>query len=141
MVDNIGNSTGHPGVWGLWGEDQRCRRRDALQAGGRRSRGVLKERGTPENLLLGGINFTLSNLNVFPYLLCQQGGSLREKHHLESKVRGAFLHFSNNCPFKLLLWKNGEKKTNISPFPATHTYIKLTLVSFFFNFFLPLSLK
>ena len=46
---------------------------------------------------------------------------------------------------KPLLWKRivyqtivggkNEKKTNISPFPATHTYIKLTFVSFFFNFF------
>ena len=27
--------------------------------------------------------------------------------------------------------KKGEKKTNISPFPATHTYIKVTLVRFF----------
>ena len=35
----------------------------------------------------------------------------------------------DNCPFKLLLGKKGKKK-NISPFPATHTYIKLTLVSF-----------
>ena len=34
----------------------------------------------------------------------------------------------DNCPFKLLLGKKGKKK-NISPFPATHTYIKLTLVS------------
>ena len=47
---------------------------------------------------------------------------------------------------KPLLWKRivyhtivgrkNEKKTNISPFPATHTYIKLTFVSFFFNFFI-----
>ena len=46
---------------------------------------------------------------------------------------------------KPLLWKRivyqtivggkNEKKTNISPFPATHTYIKLTFVSFFSIFF------
>ena len=34
-----------------------------------------------------------------------------------------------------------KKKTYISPFPATHTYIKLTLVSFVFLFFLHLSLR
>ena len=36
----------------------------------------------------------------------------------------------------LLLGKKTKKKTNISPFSATHTYIKLTFVSFFFNFFI-----
>ena len=46
-------------------------RRDALQAGRKRSRGVLKVRGTPEYLLLGGFDFTFSNLNVFPYPLRQ----------------------------------------------------------------------
>ena len=30
----------------------------------------------------------------------------------------------------------GRKKTTISPFPATHTYIKLTLVIFFLLLFL-----
>ena len=44
----------------------------------------------------------------------------------------------DNCLFKLLLGKKG-KKTNISPFLATHTNIKLTFVSFFFIFFLNLS--
>ena len=34
--------------------------------------GTLKERGTPENPLFGGFNFTLSNLNAFPYLLCER---------------------------------------------------------------------
>ena len=53
----------------LWGEDQRCRRSDALRAGGKRSRGVHKVRGTPEYLLLGGFSFTFSNLNVFLYPL------------------------------------------------------------------------
>ena len=33
---------------------------------------------------------------------------------------------------KLLLRKKRRKNTNISPFPATHTYMNLTLVSFFF---------
>ena len=35
----------------------------------------------------------------------------------------------------LLLGKKRRKKTNISPFPATHTYIKLTFVSFFSSIF------
>ena len=52
-----------------WGEDQRYRRRDSLQAGGKRSRGVFKKRGTSENFLLGGFNFIFSDLNVFPYPL------------------------------------------------------------------------
>ena len=34
--------------------------------------GVLEDRGTPENLLFRGFNFTLSNLNVGPYPLCQR---------------------------------------------------------------------
>ena len=34
-----------------------------------------------------------------------------------------------------------RKKTNISPFPATHTYIKLTFVSFFLLFFAPFPKK
>ena len=51
------------------------------------------------------------------------------------------LYSERELTIKLLLGKKTEKKTNISPFPATHTYIKLTLVSFFFNyFFLHLSL-
>ena len=71
--------TGHHGItiwtihsrplWWHWGEDQRCRWRDALRARGNRRRGVLKKRGAPEYLLLGGFNFTFSNLNVFPYPL------------------------------------------------------------------------
>ena len=40
----------------------------------------------------------------------------------------------DNCLFKLLLGKKG-KKTNISQFLASHAYIKLTFVSFFFLFF------
>ena len=36
-----------------------------------------------------------------------------------------------------IVWEKRKKKTNISPFPATHTYIKLTLVSFFLLFFAP----
>ena len=41
------------------------------------------------------------------------------------------LYSERELSIKLLL---GEK-TNISPFPATHTYIKLTFVSFFSFFF------
>ena len=58
-------------LWLHWGEDQRYRRRDVLRAGGKRCRGVLKARGTPEHLLLGGLDFTFSNLKVFPYPLRQ----------------------------------------------------------------------
>ena len=42
----------------------------------------------------------------------------------------------DNSLFKLLL----GKQTNISPFPATHTHIKLMFVSFFLNFFCTFSL-
>ena len=38
------------------------------------------------------------------------------------------------------LWgrcKKSKKKTNNSAFSATHTYIKLTLVSFFYSFYAP----
>ena len=49
------------------------------------------------------------------------------------------LTLKDNCLFELLLGTKG-KKTNISPFPATHTYIKLTFVSFFPFIFLHLSL-
>ena len=38
-------------------------------AGGTRSRGVHKERRTPEHLLLGRFDFPFSDLNVFPYPL------------------------------------------------------------------------
>merc|ERR1719237_163345 len=41
-----------------------------------------------------------------------------------------------NCLSNYCWGKKRKKKTNISPFPATHTYIKLTFVSFFFNFFI-----
>ena len=58
-------------LWWHWREDQRCRWRDVLHAGGKRSRGVLKVRGTPEYLLLRGFSFTFSYLNVFPYPLWQ----------------------------------------------------------------------
>ena len=45
------------------------------------------------------------------------------------------LYSERELSIKLLL---GEKtKKNISPFPATHTYIKLTFVSFFLPFFAP----
>ena len=40
------------------------------------------------------------------------------------------LTLKDNCLFELLLGKKG-KKTNISQFSATHTYIKLTFVRFF----------
>ena len=43
--------------------------------------------------------------------------------------------YSNYC------WGKKENKTNISPFSATYTYINLTFVSFFFLFFLHLSLS
>ena len=46
------------------------------------------------------------------------------------------LYSERELSIKLLLGEKNEKKTNISPFSATHTHIKLTLVSFFFNFFL-----
>ena len=36
-----------------------------------------------------------------------------------------------NCLSNYCWGKKRRKKTNISPFPATHTYIKLTFVSFF----------
>ena len=58
-------------VWWHWGEDQRCRRWDALRTG--RNREGVQDRGTPEYLLLWGFDFPLSNLNVFPYPLCQRG--------------------------------------------------------------------
>ena len=45
------------------------------------------------------------------------------------------LYSERELSIKLLLGEKTRKKTNISPFPATHTYIKLTFVSFFFNFF------
>ena len=45
------------------------------------------------------------------------------------------LYSERELSIKLLLGEKTRKKTNISPFSATHTYIKLTLVSFFFNFF------
>ena len=45
------------------------------------------------------------------------------------------LYSERELSIKLLLGEKRKKKTNISPFPATHTYIKLTFVSFFFNFF------
>ena len=56
-------------LWLHWGEDQRYRRRDSLQAWGKRSRGVFKKRGTSENFLLGGFNFIFSDLDIFPYPL------------------------------------------------------------------------
>ena len=46
------------------------------------------------------------------------------------------LYSERELSIKLLLGEKTKKKTNISPFPATHTYIKLTFVSFFFNFFI-----
>ena len=42
-----------------------------------------------------------------------------------------------NCLLNYCWGKKGKKKTNISPFPPTHTYMKLTLVSFFLPFFAP----
>ena len=45
------------------------------------------------------------------------------------------LYSERELSIKLLLGEKTKKKTNISPFPATHTYIKLTFVSFFFLFF------
>ena len=45
------------------------------------------------------------------------------------------LYSEREFPIKLSLGEKNEKKTNISPFSATHTYLKLTLVSFF-QFFL-----
>ena len=42
-----------------------------------------------------------------------------------------------NCLSNYCWGKKRRKKTNISPFPATHTYIKLTFVSFFQFFFAP----
>ena len=50
------------------------------------------------------------------------------------------LYSETELSIKLLLGKKTKKNTNISPFLATHTYIKLTLVSFFSIFFLHLSL-
>ena len=48
-------------LWWLWGEHQRYRGWDARRARGNRRRGVLKNRGTPEYLLLWGFNFTFLN--------------------------------------------------------------------------------
>ena len=45
------------------------------------------------------------------------------------------LYSERELSIKLLLGEKTREKTNISPFPATHTYIKLTFVSFFFQFF------
>ena len=45
------------------------------------------------------------------------------------------LYSERELSIKLLLGKKTKKKTNISLFSATHTYIKLTFVSFFFLFF------
>ena len=45
------------------------------------------------------------------------------------------LYSERELSIKLLLGKKAKKTTNISPFLATHTYIKLTLVSFFLIFF------
>ena len=50
-------------LWLHWGEDPLCR--------GKGGRQVLKQRRTPEHLLLGGFHFTFSNLNVFPGLDCK----------------------------------------------------------------------
>ena len=36
--------------------------------------------------------------------------------------------------YQTIVGERKETKTKISPFPATHTYIKLTLVSFFLSF-------
>ena len=51
------------------------------------------------------------------------------------------LYSVRELSIKLLLGEKRRKKTNISPFPSTRTYIKLTLVSFVFLFFLHLSLN
>ena len=59
-------------LWRHWGEGQRCGRREALRAVRYGRQGILREGGTPENLLLWGFCFTISNLNVFPYPLCQR---------------------------------------------------------------------
>ena len=59
-----------------WCENQRCRRREALRAGGNRRWGVFRAGGTPE--FLWRFNFTFCNLNVCPYPLCQRkkGGGM-----------------------------------------------------------------
>lgn len=51
-------------LWQHWGKDQRRWRREALHTGRGSFQGVLRERGTPENLLLWRFDFTLSNFNV-----------------------------------------------------------------------------
>ena len=48
------------------------------------------------------------------------------------------LTLNDNCLFELLLWEKRKKKTNISQFSATHTYIKHLLA--FPPFFVHLSL-
>ena len=75
---------------GHWGEDQMFWGRDALQAGGERSRGVLREKGAPEKLFFRRFNFTFENMNVFPYPFGQGGGrawggGLRGKGYLQGK--------------------------------------------------------
>ena len=47
------------------------------------------------------------------------------------------LYSERELSIKLLLGEKTRKKTNISPFRATHTYIKLTFVIFFPFFFAP----
>ena len=53
-----------------WGEDQRCWRREVLQARRNRIRGVGRARGTPKLLRRF---FTFQDMNICPYPLCQGG--------------------------------------------------------------------
>ena len=47
------------------------------------------------------------------------------------------LYSERYLSIQTIVGKKRKKKTNISPFPGTHTYIKLTLVSLFSLFFAP----
>ena len=62
-------------------------RRDALRAG-RNGGGVLKDRGTPENPLLWGFDFTFFHLHCLSFSSVE--GFREKKGQLESQVMGAF---------------------------------------------------
>ena len=79
-------------LWQHWDKDQRRWQREALHTGRGSFQGVLRERGTPENLLLWRFDFTLSNFNVWPYPLCQRR-KVWGRGGIWSQGRVVFWHF------------------------------------------------
>ena len=84
--------------------------------------------------------YTLAKDNILPFFPKRTLENFEKSGNTKCLLDGRFgfkTHIlKDNCPFKL----KKEGKTNISPFPAAHTYIIPTFVSCF-PFFWHLSLR